>query len=304
MDKEKEKKAIDRLKAFEPDDGYQLAYSGGKDSDCIKILAQLADVNFKAVHNLTTVDAPETVQYVKSQSDVEIELAKDKDGKHVTMWNLIIKKGLPPTRLMRYCCSELKERSGKGKVVVTGVRWGESTKRAEISGVVQVIGKPKTTQKYADEINASYQINKMGGLIMNDDNDENRRMVEHCYRTTKTMVNPIVDWTDDDVWEFLNHYGCKSNPLYECGFKRVGCVGCPMATYKMRLEEFSRYPTFKITYVKTFDKMLKVRAEQGKINKTNWQNGLDVFRWWLGENINQLSLFDENEEELIWNRKI
>jgi len=48
-------------------------------------------------------------------------------------------------------------------------------------------------------------------------------MVEHCYRTRKTMVNPIVDWTDEDVWEFLTHYGCKSNPLYECGFKRIGC---------------------------------------------------------------------------------
>lgn len=47
-------------------------------------------------------------------------------------------------------------------------------------------------------------------------------MVEHCYRTRKTMVNPIVDWTDEDVWEFLTHYGCKSNPLYECGFKRIG----------------------------------------------------------------------------------
>lgn len=67
MDKLKEQKAIDRLKAFEPSDGYRLAYSGGKDSDCIKILAQLAGVKFEAVHNLTTVDAPETMRYIKSQ---------------------------------------------------------------------------------------------------------------------------------------------------------------------------------------------------------------------------------------------
>ncbi|MDD7647253.1 MAG: hypothetical protein PUJ35_08435 [Ruminococcus bromii] len=69
---EKVQTAIQRLKAFEPADGYFLAYSGGKDSDCIKILAQLAGVKFEAVHNLTTVDAPETVRYVRSQPDVRI----------------------------------------------------------------------------------------------------------------------------------------------------------------------------------------------------------------------------------------
>lgn len=92
MDSTKEQKAIERLKAFEPADGYYLAYSGGKDSDCIKILAQLAGVKFEAVHNLTTVDTPETVRYVYSQPDVRIDKAYDKDGNHITMWNLIVKK--------------------------------------------------------------------------------------------------------------------------------------------------------------------------------------------------------------------
>lgn len=113
MELSKEQKAIERIKFYEPDDGYYLAYSGGKDSDCIKILAQLAGVKFEAHHNLTTVDAPETVQYVKSQPDVKIDISRYSDGKPVTMWNLIVKKLLPPTRLARYCCSELKERGGK-----------------------------------------------------------------------------------------------------------------------------------------------------------------------------------------------
>lgn len=81
MDSAKEQKAIERLKTFEPTDGYYLAYSGGKDSDCIKILAQLAGVKFEAVHNLTTIDAPETVRYVQSQPDVRIDKAYDKNGK-------------------------------------------------------------------------------------------------------------------------------------------------------------------------------------------------------------------------------
>ena len=276
---EKEKLAIKRLKAFEPADGYFVAYSGGKDSDCIKILSQLSGVKYKAVHNLTTVDAPETVQYVKSQPDVRIDLAHDQDGKHVTMWNLIERKGTPPLRISRYCCSELKEPNGVGKVVVTGVRWAESTRRKEQSDVVKILGKPKATEKTAQELGADYRVTKLGGIVLNDDNDINRRMVEQCYRTRKTLVNPIVDWTDEDVWEFLHHYGCRSNPLYECGLKRIGCIGCPMASKRQRETEFEQYPTYKRAYIRAFDKMIKKRIEDGK--DVTWTSGQEVFDWWI-----------------------
>lgn len=64
MNKEKEQRAIEYLRMFEPEEyPYYLCYSGGKDSDCIRILAQLAGVRHEIHHNLTTVDAPETVQY-------------------------------------------------------------------------------------------------------------------------------------------------------------------------------------------------------------------------------------------------
>ena len=125
MDAQKEQIAIKRLKSFEPDDGYYLCYSGGKDSDVIRILANLAGVKHENVHNLTTVDAPETVQYIKSLPDVRIDYPK------TTTWKLIEQKMLPPTRTMRYCCEVLKEHGGEGKVKITGVRWDESAKRAE-----------------------------------------------------------------------------------------------------------------------------------------------------------------------------
>jgi len=295
MNKELEKRAIEHLKAFEPDDGYYLAYSGGKDSDCIKILAYLAGVKFEAVHNLTTVDAPETVYYIKNQNDVRI------DSPELSMWQLIVKKGLPPTRVIRYCCSELKERGGKDKVVVTGVRWAESSKRKESSGLVKIIGKPKSTQKEAEENQLDYRISKMGGLILNDDNDENRRFVEHCFRTRKTMVNPIVDWEDNDVWEFLKYYRCESNPLYHCGFNRIGCIGCPMAG-NFRYTEFNRYPRYKALYIKTFDRMLKAREERGLTNRCGWETGKDVFKWWMGEDPLQLTFEDimDDDEELLF----
>lgn len=278
---EKEQKAIERLKAFEPEDGYYLAYSGGKDSDCIKILAQLAGVKFEAVHNLTTVDAPETVRYVKSQPDVRVDRQHYPDGTPKTMWNLIVKKGMPPLRIARYCCSELKEAGGKGKVTVTGVRWAESTRRKGNAALVEFLAKPKSTQKLADELGADYDITRQGSVVMNDDNAESRRMVELCYRTRKTLVNPIIEWTDEDVWEFLKHYGCRSNPLYGCGFKRIGCIGCPMAGHEMRRFEFERYPTYKTAYIHAFDRMVKRRLERGLPVYDETNSGETTFNWWL-----------------------
>lgn len=112
------------------------------------------------------------------------------------------------------------------------------------------------------------------------------------------MVNPIIDWSDNDVWDFLHHYGCKSNPLYECqGKKRIGCVGCPMASTNRKYSDFEHYPKFKQNYIRAFDRMLKERKKAGLENKINWQNGYDVFRWWMGEDINQLSFFDDEEME-------
>lgn len=279
MNKEKEQKAIERLKTFEPEtEPYFLCYSGGKDSDCIRILAQLAGVKHEIHHNLTTVDAPETVQYIKSISDIIIDKARYKDGTHKTMWNLIPYKKAVPTRFLRYCCSELKEQGGKGRLKITGVRADESAKRKANAGMIKVIGKPKTMQKKAEEMQLEYEVKNKNGLVLNYDNSDTRRFVEHCYRTTSTMVNPIIDWTENDVWDFLNYYGCKSNPLYECGFKRIGCIGCPMAG-KKRIKEFELYPKYYNMYLRAFEKMLKARKESGL--KEIWNSAEEVMQWWL-----------------------
>lgn len=285
----KEKRAIEYLKAFEPEENpYYLCYSGGKDSDCIRILAKLAGVKHDIVHNLTTVDAPETVKYIKSVPDIIIDKPK------LTMWQLIVKKKMPPTRLARYCCSELKERGGKGRLKITGVRWAESNNRKESSGIIKVIGKPVTIQREADADGIRYRINKQGGMILNDDNDTSRRFVEHCYRTTSTMVNPIVDWLNEEVWEFLHYYGCESNPLYQCGLKRIGCIGCPIGGGKCMNREFARYPKYRAQYVRTFDKMLEARRENGLEVNAAWRDGESVMKWWVGDNPLQCEFDLEN----------
>lgn len=152
MNKELEQRAIKYLKLFEPkDEPYYLCYSGGKDSDVILTLAKLAGVNFEAVHNLTTVDAPETVKYVKTQPDVRIDVPD------TTMWKLIVEKRMPPTRIVRYCCEELKERGGRYRKKITGVRWAESNRRKANSGLVQILGKEKTMRKLAEEAGVDYE---------------------------------------------------------------------------------------------------------------------------------------------------
>lgn len=285
---EKEKIAIERLKMFEPNanqEPYYLAYSGGKDSDTILILAQLAGVRFEAVNNHTTVDAPETVYYIRSQKDVKVEYPEK------TMWQLIVEKMIPPTRLVRYCCAELKERGGEGRRVITGVRWAESLKRKESADVVKILKRTKAVMEKAEELGIDFRETRQGGVVLNSDNESSRELVEDCYLHHKVVINPIVDWTDDDVWEFLHHYGCKSNPLYECGYKRIGCIGCPMAA-KHRYKEFNDYPKYKLNYIKAFDRMLERRKERSL--KVDWSSGENVFKWWMNEDVNQLSFFGED----------
>lgn len=275
--------AIQRLKSFEPPEGYFLAFSGGKDSQCIYHLAQMAGVKFEAHYHLTSVDPPELIYFIREHyPDVIFDVPHDEDGKRISMWSLISKIGMPPTRFRRFCCAELKETNGDGRMVVTGVRWAESASRKENRGVVNIDGKPKTTQKKANELGVQYKTNKYGGLVMNDDNDENRRLAEFCYRTQKMLLNPIVDWTDDEVWEFLNDIAKVSHCcLYDEGYTRIGCIGCPMAGTAGQKAQFERYPKFRTLYIRAFDRMIEQRNAEGL--PTTWQNGEEVMRWWLKE---------------------
>lgn len=118
--------SIERLKSFEPPEGYYLAFSGGKDSCTIKALADMAGVKYDAHYNLTTVDPPELVRFIREQHP---DVAIDKPER--SMWELIVWKQSPPTRWMRYCCEYLKERGGDGRIVLTGIRAEESARRAK-----------------------------------------------------------------------------------------------------------------------------------------------------------------------------
>lgn len=138
----KVEKAVQTLKDFCPKEGYYVAFSGGKDSVVIKALCDMAEVKYDAHYRITSVDPPELVRFIKtSYPDVSLDYPRYKDGSVATMWNLIPKKKMPPTRLARYCCAVLKESGGDGRMTVTGVRWAESVNRKKNQGKVTIYNK-------------------------------------------------------------------------------------------------------------------------------------------------------------------
>lgn len=226
--------ALDRIRQFCPPEGYWLAFSGGKDSIVIKRLADMAGVLYDAHFSLTTVDPVEVLRYVREHHiDVSMERPE------MSMWKLIIKKGMPPTRRVRYCCEYLKERGGRGRVLLTGIRGEESHARRK------------------------------------------RKMVEFCYKhSDKRYVHPIIDWTEGDVWEFIRQQELPYCSLYDEGFKRIGCVLCPL--HRGRKTDIERFPGFYKAYLRTFDKMLDERKRKG-LNTVKWTDSQAVMGWWLSE---------------------
>lgn len=148
---EKVKRAVMRLKEFAINTPTGrlpiLAFSGGKDSLVAYMMCIEANIKFNPVYSPTSVDPPELINYIrkvfnpwcerKGYPKVKFEKyntwkSGPLKGKIKTMWSLIGNRAIPPTRLARYCCDELKERTGnKDDVVITGVRWEESRNRSK-----------------------------------------------------------------------------------------------------------------------------------------------------------------------------
>lgn len=286
-----EQKAIKRIQAASNMSLYHYGkplvctYSVGKDSDVMLELFRRGGIPFEVHNSHTTADAPQTVRHIrdvfkKLEMDgikCTIEMPTYK-GERTSMWKLIPQKLMPPTRTSRYCCAVLKEAGCTNRFIATGVRWDESRQRKDREEF-EKLGATKVTKE------------KFTSVMLMNDNDARRRMNEHCMQKNKMVVNPIIDWKHSDIWEYINSEGIHTCELYQCGYERVGCIGCPMAG-KKRYKEFADFPKYKNLYIHAFDRMVKERKSRGL--PCQWKNGNDAFLWWMeDENIEgQMDIFD------------
>lgn len=260
---------------YDPDDGYFLAFSGGKDSQALYHVAVLGGVKFKAHMNLTSVDPPEVIRFVKKQYP-DVALTKPKDS----IYNIAVKMGILPTMRTRWCCQEFKEMAGAGKVTLIGIRKQESTRRAkrkevEISnhkfqGALEQLDDYREAQ---NEKRRKKRSQKRDGVNITNATDE--KTLGCIHGKESLLISPIIDWTEIDVWEFLNNVVCVPHcELYDQGWHRIGCINCPMASHKQKLIENERWPHVKRNWIKT---IMRIRCGGGGTNsRTSYQK--DIWR--------------------------
>lgn len=236
-----------------------VRYSGGKDSDVILQLAKESGVPFRVTHNLTTADPPDNVYYIRGVFarlreegiDCRIDLPRR------SLWRIMRETLVIPSRIMRVCCSELKERTmPDAPYIVTGVRWAESAGRRAKSGIAMVHTTSAPIHRGVGQAAAA------AGLLTTDD-ASSRRLFEQCQMRSVRVLNPIIDWSDEDVWSYLASRGIEGNPLYKEGWTRIGCVGCPLAGRRARELAFARYPKLYKAWAESVAYVIERRREMG-----------------------------------------
>ena len=234
MRKELEKKinqAIRLLKSIPTDKGdIELSYSGGKDSDVILRLAQMAGVKVRVIYKSTSIDPPGTIPHAIKNGAEVIRPKK-------TFFQLVEEKGMP-SRFVRFCCEVLKEYK-ICDIAIQGIRRSESRARND---------------RYKEpQICRTYK-------------NKNDRV---------SVFLPILEWTDEDVDEFIREQGMKCAPVYyddEGRFhveRRLGCMCCPLASRKKRLEEFRKHPRMVRLYIKAHDKWMSRKTDRQTDRQTD-----------------------------------
>ena len=249
--------------AYDPENGYYNTFSGGKDSQCLYHIVKMAGAKHKTHMNLTSVDPPEVIRFVKKQyPDVELIKATK------SIFQNAIEKKILPTMRVRWCCKEYKESAGAGKVTLIGIRHAESARRAKRNEVEinnrKFSGDLDGLEEYRKENNHVKRGRKPKGYKEVTIVNATGERTLGCIRGQESLlISPIIDWTDDDVWTFLNTLGIVHCELYDQGWHRIGCIGCPMSSMKQKRLEEKRWPHVKRNWIKA----IKAIRNEGGIQK-------------------------------------
>lgn len=261
---------------YDAENGYYLAFSGGKDSQALFHMAQLAGVKFRGHMNLTSVDPPEVIRFVKKNYP-EAELLKP--GKSI--FQIAVEKQILPTMRVRWCCAEYKETAGAGKVTLIGIRKAESTRRAKRNEVEinnrKFSGDLDGLEEYRQEQKAKRARRKSKEQGVNITNADKEKTLGCIHGKESLLISPIIYWTEQDVWEFLNEVVRVTHcSLYDEGWHRIGCIGCPMSSHKQKVIENERYPHIKRNWIKAIKAIRNGDGFQKRIYLEEHPQGLDA----------------------------
>jgi len=107
------------------------------------------------------------------------------------------------------------------------------------------------------------------------------------HRTDHTpMLSPILYWTEVDIWQFIRKNNMPYCSLYDEGFKRLGCVGCPMPGPTGMARDFARWPKYEILWRRGFqkwwDKYKGVPRRDGHARSIEmFPTVNDAWQWWI-----------------------
>lgn len=313
--------AVDRLKlASEMSETYYhkpllITYSGGKDSDTVLGLAEESGIDFEVVMSITTVEAPQTMIHAHETArrirqkgkSFTFHYSRDEEtGKPTNMHDVVLKKQMLPTRIARFCCQVFKEFSTPDRMCVLGVRAEESVARAKNYDVFSVFDykvkiKPIFSFEHAKNVfEEAKRVSQELDEPLDKENAYDCRLITEAKKNGKVTIQPIIDWTNADVWEYIRGRGIAYNPIYDMGYKRVGCVLCPMGQNKTREREIKDFPGIEKYWRRICNDLYYQRIREiGDWEKFNSPE--DLFDWWIERKADQIegqmSIFDFIDEE-------
>lgn len=262
--KELEEQAINRIRKFHKIAqamGFEVAlgFSGGKDSQVCYDLCIRSGIPFKAYFN-HSFESNVTIKFIKENYP---DVIKRRDYKFGFIENIWKKHGsLLPTVQMAYCCNDYKHNPKYvDECSIVGVRKAESKKRAKRTSFEV---KNKTTLKKNKE-------------LIDDYFEENCQSVG---TSSIIQLKPIIDWSDSDVWDYIEHYNLPINPEYEYR-NRVGCLVCPKANFTSNYISLMKYPKLIDAFILARQKRLDIDWIINSENKDCTQDKCYYICRWL-----------------------